>query len=103
MVSGLGVAWQLHPCRDSLRVVRASRVCGTQWLLLLGICPCALIVAGGLPLQRASWPGVVRRASPALVALGARVSFPDAVVYFPTTGPCPSDLLGGCTGHVEAG
>ena len=91
------------PCRGSLRVVRASRVCGARWSLLLGTCPCALVVARGLPLWRALWPRVVRRASSVLVALGAPVSFADAVLSFPTPGLARPDLLGGCAGHVEAG
>ena len=36
--------------------VRAARVCGTRWPLLLGTCPCALVVAGSVPLWRALWP-----------------------------------------------
>ena len=84
VVCGFGAAWHLFLCRGSLRVVRAARVCGTRWPLLLGICPCALVVAGSVPLWRASWPRVVRRASS--VALGALVGFADAVVPFPTPG-----------------
>ena len=83
-VCGLAVAWHLFVCPGSLRVVRALRVCGTRRPSLLGTCPCALVVAGGVPLWRASWPRVVRRASSGPVALGAPVGFPDAVVPFPT-------------------
>ena len=54
----LDVAWHLFLCRGSLRVVRAVRGCGTRWPLLLGTCPCALVLAGGVPLWRASWPRV---------------------------------------------
>ena len=56
VVCGLAVARHLFLCRGSLRVVRAARVCGTRWRLLLGTCPCAVVVAGGLPLWRALWP-----------------------------------------------
>ena len=56
------VAWHLFWCRGSVRVMRALRVCGGRRPLLLGTCPCALVVAGGVPLWRASWPRVVRRA-----------------------------------------
>ena len=55
---GLGVAWHLFLCRGSLCVVRAARVCGTRWLLSLGTCPCAVVLAGGVPLWRALWPRV---------------------------------------------
>ena len=47
------VAWHLILCRGSLRVVRAVRVCGTRWPLLLGTCPCALVVAAGVSFW---WP-----------------------------------------------
>ena len=60
----LCVPWHLLPCRSSVRDVRASRFCGTRWLLLLGSCQCALVGAGGVPLWRASWPRV---AAPRLV------------------------------------
>ena len=79
-----GVAWHLFLCRGLVRVVRALRVRGTRRPLLLGTCPCTLVLAGGVPLWRASWPRVVRRASSGPVALGAPVRFPDAVVPFPT-------------------
>ena len=83
-----GVAWHLSSCRGSLCVVHALRVCGTRRLSLLGTCPCALVVAGGVPLWRGSWPRVVRRASSGPVALGALVGFPNAVVPFPTLWAC---------------
>ena len=66
--------------------MRALRVCGTRRASLLGTCPCALVVAGGVLLWRASWPRVVRRASSGPVALGAPVGFPDALVPFPSPG-----------------
>ena len=94
VVCGLAVAWHLFVCRGSLRVVRALRVCGTRRPSLLGTCPCALVVAGGVPLWRASWPRVVRRASSGPVALGAPVGFPDAVVPFPTPGACAPGFTG---------
>ena len=79
-------AWHLFSCSGLLRVVRAVRVCGTRRPLLLGTRPCALVVAGAIPLWRASWPRVVCRASSGLVALGAPVGCPDAVVPLPLTG-----------------
>ena len=94
VLCGRGVAWHLFRCRGSLRVVRAARVCSTRWPLLLGTCPCALVVAGGVPLWRAWWPRVVRRASSGPVALGAPVGFPDALVSFPTQGACAPGFTG---------
>ena len=55
---GHGCPWHLLPCRGSSCVVRASWVCGTRWPLWLGTCPCAVVVAGGVPLWPASWPRV---------------------------------------------
>ena len=89
-----GVAWHLFLCHGLVHVVRALRVCGTRWPLLLGTCPCALVVAGGVPIWRASWPRVVRRASSGAVALGAPVGFPDAVLPFPTPGACAPGFTG---------
>ena len=67
VLCALGVAWHLLPCRGSFRVVRASRVFVTWLALLLGTCPCLLVVAGGIPLWRALWPRVLRSASSGLV------------------------------------
>ena len=53
---GPGCPWHLLPCRGSLCVVSASRVRGTRWPLWLCTCPRAVVVAGGVPLWRASWP-----------------------------------------------
>ena len=64
---GPGCLWHLLPCRGSLCVMRASRVCGTGLPLWLDTCPRAVVVAGGLPLWRASWPRV---AVPRLVRSG---------------------------------
>ena len=47
-----------------------------------------------MPLWRASWLRVVRRASSRLVALGAPVGFPVAVVPFPTPGACVPGFAG---------
>ena len=55
---GPGCPSHLILCRGSSCVVRASRVRGTRWPLWLGTCPCAVVVAGGVPLRRASWPRV---------------------------------------------
>ena len=55
---GPGLPWHLLPRRRLLCVVRASRVCGSRWPLLPGTCACALVVAGGVPVWRAWWPGV---------------------------------------------
>ena len=67
VVCGFGVAWHPFLCRGSLHVLRAARVCGTRWPLLLGSCPYAVVVAGGVPLWRASWPRV---GAPRLVLSG---------------------------------
>ena len=64
---GPGCPWHLVPCRGSSCVVRASRVRGTRWKLWLGTCPCAMVVAGSVPLWRASWPRV---GAPLLVRSG---------------------------------
>ena len=50
---GPGFPWHLLPCGGSSCVVRAFRVCGTRWPLLLGTGPCALALAGSVPLWRA--------------------------------------------------
>ena len=55
---GLGFPWHLPPCRGSSCIARASLDCGTRWPLLLGTCPDTGVVAGGVPLWRASWPCV---------------------------------------------
>ena len=94
VVCGLAVAWHLFLCRGSLRVVRALRVCRPRRPSLLGTCPCALVVAGGVPLWRAFWPRVVRRAASGPVALSASVGFPEAVVRFPNPGACAPGFTG---------
>ena len=96
-----GIAWHRFSCRGSLRAVRALGVCGTLRPLLLGTCPCALVVAGGVPLRRASWPRLVRRASSGPVAPGAPVCFLDAVVPFPTPGACAPSFSGWLRGTRE--
>ena len=55
---GPGCPWHLVWCRGSSCVVRPSRVRGTRWPLWLCTCPCAVVMAGGVPLWRASWPRV---------------------------------------------
>ena len=80
------------PVPSFVRVVRALRQ-----PLLLGTCPCSLVVAGGVPLWRASWPRLVRSAPSGPVALGALVGFPDAVVPFPT----PGAVAPGSTGWLR--
>ena len=47
---GIRLPWHLFPCRGSALVVLAPQFCGTRWPLLLGTCPCALVVVGGVPL-----------------------------------------------------
>ena len=64
---GPGCPWHLLTCRGSLYVVRASRVCGTQWPLSLGTFPRAVVVACSVPLWRASSP---RIGAPRLVPSG---------------------------------
>ena len=63
VVCKLGVPWHLLPCGGSLCVLCASRVCCTRGPLLLETCLCALVVAGGVPLWRASWLGAESLAS----------------------------------------
>ena len=58
---GPSCPWHLVPCRGSSCVVRTSRVGSTRWPLWLGTCPRAVVVAGGVPLWRASWPCVGAR------------------------------------------
>ena len=81
--------WHLLPCRGSSCVVRASRVRGTRWLLWLGTCPCAVVVAGSVPLWRAP-----RHASSGPVPLGAAVSLPLAVVPSATPGAVAPGFTG---------
>ena len=57
----------------------------------------AVVVAGGVPLWRASWPRLVRRASSRPVALCALVSFPVAVVPSATSGA----VAPGFTGRLQ--
>ena len=64
---GPGCPWHLLPCCGSSCVVRASRVRGTRWPLWPGTCPRAVVVDGGVPLWRASWP---RFGAPLLVLSG---------------------------------
>ena len=95
---GPGCPWHLVPCRGSSCFVRTSGVRGTRWRLWLGTCPRAVVVAGGLPLWRASWPRV---GAPLLVRSGrswcsGRLSGRRGAFPHPA-------LLGGCAGHVEAG
>ena len=96
VVCGLAFSWHLFLCRGSVRVVRAARVCGTPWPLLLRTFPCALVVACGVPSLRASWP---RLGAPRLVRSGrswssGRLSRRRGA--FPQPG-------GGCAGHAEVG
>ena len=89
--------WHLVPCRGSSCVVRASRVRGSRWPLWLGTCPCAVVLAGGVHLWRASCLALVRRSSPRPVALGALVGFPVAVV----PSPAPGAVAPGFTGWLR--
>ena len=101
-VHGLGVARHLFLCRGLLRAVRAARICCIWWPLLLGTCPCALVVAATSPLWRACWPRV---GAPRLVRSGLSWCsgwLSQRHVPFPQRGTCALDLLGGCAGHVEA-
>ena len=94
VLAATGVAWHLFSRHGSLRVVRTHRGSSTWRTLLLGTCLCALVVASGVHLWRTSWPRVVRRASSSLVALGAPIGFPIAVVPFPTPGACAPGFTG---------
>ena len=90
-----GIAWHLFLCRGPLHVVHSVCVCGTRSPLLLGTCPCPLVVACGLALCAAPRPvwslSVLWSAVLVLWCLSPvqELSLPD--------------LLGGCAGHVEAG
>ena len=88
---GPGCPWHLLPCRGLSCVVRASRVPGTRWPLLLGTCPCPVVPAGGVPLWRASWlrVGVLRLVQSNRTRCSG--SFPVDVVPSPIPGavtPC---------------
>ena len=98
---GPGCPWHLLPCRGSSCVVRASRVCGTRWSLWLGTYPHAVVVAGGVPLWRASWPrvGVPRLVRSGRSRCPGRLSRRRGAFTHPARQP-PA-LLGGCAGHVE--
>ena len=56
-----------------------------------------------MPIWRAFWPALVRRASSVPVALGAPVGFSVTAVPSPTQGAVAPTLLGSCAGLVEAG
>ena len=84
---GPGCPWLLVPPRGSSCVVRASRVRGTRWLLWLGTRPRAVVVAGGVPLWRASLPRAGARASSGPVALGGPVRFSCRRGAFPDPQP----------------
>ena len=89
---GPSCPWHLVPCRGSSCVVRASRVRGTRWPLWPGTCPRAVVVAGGVPLWRASSPCV---GAPRLVRSGrsrcsGRLSRRRGA--FPQPGGCRSRL-----------
>ena len=90
---GPGCPWHLLLYRGSLSVLRAPRVRGTRWPLWLGTCPCAVVVAGGMPLA----PRLVRSLSV------LRSAFRSLWCLPPPRGLSPPALLGGCAGHVEAG
>ena len=99
-----GWPWYLLPCRRSLCVVRTSRIRGTRWPLWLGTCPCAVIVAGGVPLWRASWPSVgAPRLCPVRSLTVLWSAFPSPCRLPPSRGLSPPALLGGCAGHVQVG
>ena len=103
VVCVLGVVWHLLQCRGSLRVVRASLVCGTWWPLLLGTCPCVLVVDSGMPPWRAACPRVLRRPSSGPVALGAPGGFPTAVVPVSIPGAWGPGFTGSLRRASEAG
>ena len=53
-LAGLRVAWHRLPSLGCVRVLRAVRVCVTRRPLLLRTWSCAVVVAGSMPLWRAS-------------------------------------------------
>ena len=93
-VLGTGCPWHLLPCRGSSCVVLAPRVCGTRWPLLLGTCPCALAVAGGVLPCVPRGPALVRRTSSGLVAVSAPVGFSVALMLSPAPGAVAPGLSG---------
>ena len=77
-------------------------VCSSGWSWFPGTWSCAVDVASGLPLWRASWPCV---GAPCLVRSGCwrcANQLSCSRCAFPYQGLAPLDLLGGCAGHVEA-
>ena len=68
---------------------RFPGVSGTPWPLLLQPCPCDIVIPGGVPLWRASWPGAGASVSSGPVPLVSPVGFPVAVVRSPTGGLRP--------------
>ena len=62
--------------------------------ITINVPPRAVVVAGGVPLWRASWPRVVSRSSSGPVALGAPVGFSVAVVPSPTPGAVAPGFTG---------
>ena len=81
--------------------------CAVVWCVLcalstFGTCPCALVVACGIPLWRASWLAwcAAPRAVRSLSVL--RSAFPTPWCLFPPRGHAPPALLGCCAGHAEA-
>ena len=55
--AGVGARLSLAPS-PVRRFVVCCAVCGTGWPLWLGTCPRAVVLAGGVPLWRTSWPRV---------------------------------------------
>ena len=101
---GLGVAWHLFLCRGSLRVVRAARVLRQPVVVVashLSMClACGRRRASLACLVAPLWcaaPGPVRSLSV------LRSAFQTPCCLSASGGLQPTDLLGGCAGHVEAG
>ena len=56
--AGVGARLSLAPSPVPRFVVCCARFLGSRWLLWLGTCPRAVVVADSVPLWRASWPNV---------------------------------------------
>ena len=89
--------------RGCVVVVRAVRVWSTRRPLLPGTCPCAVVVAGGMPLWQPRGPAWCARPRPVRFLSVLWLAFPTPWCLYPSWGLSPPDLLGGCAGHAEAG
>ena len=94
-----GVAWHLFSCRGPFRVVHAFWVRSTRRPLLLGTCPCPLIVAGSVP-RGPEWCAAPR---PVRSLSVLRSAFLTPWCLSPPRGLSPLYLPGGSARRAEAG